>query len=81
MTLEKLLKFIYFFEYFFSFHTVTLCPIQKKLIKVELLTEAERIGLNSYHKRVFDTLKPLLDSSDSLTLDWLKRETDELLRT
>lgn len=58
-----------------TFHTITLCPIHLKLIKVELLTEVERTGLNAYHKRVFDTLSPLLDPNDKLTLDWLKNET------
>ena len=58
-----------------TFHTITLCPIHTKLIKVELLTEVERNGLNAYHKRVYDTLSPLLDSNDKLTLDWLKKET------
>lgn len=58
-----------------TFHTVTLCPIHTKLIKVELLTASERSGLNAYHKRVYDTLSPLLDPSDTLTLNWLRKET------
>lgn len=61
-----------------AFHTVTLCPIHTKLIKVELLSEAERNGLNAYHKRVFDTLAPLLveDTEDEKrALAWLTKET------
>lgn len=61
-----------------SFHTVTLCPIHTKLIKVEQLTTEERTGLNSYHKRVWDTLSPLLDPTDKLTLDWLRKETNPI---
>jgi Xaa-Pro aminopeptidase len=64
-----------------TFHTITLCPIHTKLIKVELLTEEERRGLNAYHKRVYDTLAPLLDpnnADDSLALKWLKKETNPI---
>lgn len=61
-----------------TFHTVTICPIQTKLIKVELLTDEERRGLNAYHKRVFDTLAPLVSPSDSITLNWLKKETNPI---
>lgn len=61
-----------------KFHTITLCPIQTKLIKVELLTEVERNGLNAYHKRVRDTLEPLLDPTDTLTIEWLKKETNAI---
>jgi Xaa-Pro aminopeptidase len=61
-----------------TFHTVTLCPIHTKLIKVDLLTEAERIQLNNYHKRVNETLLPLLDADDKLTRDWLIKETQPI---
>jgi Xaa-Pro aminopeptidase len=59
-----------------TFHTVTMCPIQTKLIDVDLLTMKEREGLNGYHARVLKTLSPYLqDAGDHLTLDWLKKET------
>jgi Xaa-Pro aminopeptidase len=61
-----------------TFHTVTLCPIQTKLLKLDLLTEEERKGLNAYHKRVYETLAPLLSPQDSLTLNWLKKETNPI---
>lgn len=61
-----------------TFHTVTLCPIHTKLIKVDLLTEAERKQLNTYHKRVYETLLPLLDETDLLTRNWLKKETEAI---
>lgn len=61
-----------------TFHTVTLCPIHTKLIKVDLLTEAERNQLNNYHKRVNETLMPLLDADDKLTRDWLLKETQPI---
>jgi Xaa-Pro aminopeptidase len=61
-----------------SFHTVTLCPIHTKLIKVELLSDAERKQLNEYHMRVRTTLMPLLDANDELTRTWLMKETEPI---
>ena len=65
-----------------TFHTITLCPIQTKLIDVKLLDEKERNYLNSYHKRVYETLAPLIAQSDSLdkeyTLSWLTKETQPI---
>lgn len=61
-----------------TFFTVTLCPIHTKMIKVESLTEVERTGLNAYHKRVWDMLSPLLDPTDELTLNWLRKETNPI---
>lgn len=62
-----------------TFHTVTLCPIHTKLIKVELLTEKERKGLNDYHQRVYAELSPFLQGADDkLALDWLKKETEAI---
>lgn len=58
-----------------TFHTITLCPIHTKLIKVEMLSEKERTGLNAYHKRVYDILYPLLDANDTLTRSWLTEKT------
>lgn len=58
------------------FHTVTLCPIQTKLVDVALLTVAERDYLNGYHGRVWAELSPLLESAgDTATLEWLRKET------
>lgn len=64
-----------------TFHTVTLCPIHTKLIKRDLLTEEEINGLNAYHKRVFDTISPLLNKSDpddDIALKWLENETEAI---
>lgn len=62
-----------------TFHTITLCPIHRKLVKVELLTEDERTRYNAYHMRVRDTLLPLLDASDSFTRTWLIKETEPIV--
>uniref|UniRef100_A0A182PNQ4 Xaa-Pro aminopeptidase n=1 Tax=Anopheles epiroticus TaxID=199890 RepID=A0A182PNQ4_9DIPT len=59
-----------------TFRTITMCPIQTRLIDVSLLTEKERNHLNEYHKTVLDTLGPLLrEANDLETLAWLERET------
>lgn len=41
-----------------AFKTLTLAPIDRNLIDVELLTTAERAWLNAYHRRVEATLAP-----------------------
>ncbi|XP_055619486.1 xaa-Pro aminopeptidase ApepP isoform X2 [Toxorhynchites rutilus septentrionalis] len=62
-----------------SFSTVTMCPIQTKLVDVKLLTEKERTSLNNYHKTVRETLAPLLrEANDANTLTWLERETQPI---
>jgi Xaa-Pro aminopeptidase len=44
-----------------GFETLTLCPIDRRLIKVGLLTEAEKRWLNAYHARVLKIIGPLVD--------------------
>uniref|UniRef100_A0A182XPM7 Xaa-Pro aminopeptidase n=1 Tax=Anopheles quadriannulatus TaxID=34691 RepID=A0A182XPM7_ANOQN len=59
-----------------TFRTITMCPIQTRLIDVTLLTAKERDHLNAYHQTVLDTLGPLLREANDLdTLAWLERET------
>jgi Xaa-Pro aminopeptidase len=40
------------------FETLTLVPIDLRLVEPELLTKDERLWLNGYHQRVFDTIAP-----------------------
>ena len=54
---------------FLRLETLTLCPIDTQLIDARLLTDAERKWLNSYHRRVRQTLSPLLQPADRR---WLK---------
>lgn len=54
---------------FLSFETVTLCPIDRRLIRTDLLTAVERDWLNAYHARVRDTLSPHLDADHQ---QWLQ---------
>jgi Xaa-Pro aminopeptidase len=55
-----------------SFETITLAPIERRLIDGSLLDETERNSLNTYHARVRDTLAPKLDSRDRR---WLESAT------
>lgn len=56
-----------------SFETITLAPIDRKLIDAALLTSDERDWLNGYHARVRETLAPLVDEA---TQQWLAEATE-----
>lgn len=57
---------------FHTFETLTLCPVDLRLVKKELLTEKEIKWLNNYHKRVYEFLYLLLDKPE---VEWLKKAT------
>jgi len=57
---------------FMGFETITLAPIDIDLIAPSMLTEAERAWLNAYHRRVYETLSPLVDDE---TRHWLSSVT------
>ena len=59
-------------EGFLEFETLTLAPIDTRLIEPKLLTGEERGWLNAYHKRVFAEIGPLLSGADRA---WLKKAT------
>jgi len=44
-----------------AFETLTLAPIDRRLIAREMLTLEETAWLDAYHARVLDALSPLLD--------------------
>ena len=52
-----------------SFETLTLAPIDRRLIDTEILTRAERDWVDAYHARVQKALSPHLDKA---TKSWLK---------
>lgn len=56
------------FGRFLSFDTLTLCPVDRKLINRQLLTEEELNWLNTYHARVYAELGSGLDNE---VLQWL----------
>jgi len=55
-----------------AFETITLAPISLDLVASSLLTDAERHWLNAYHKRVRETLTPLVSKP---VAEWLTHET------
>jgi Xaa-Pro aminopeptidase len=58
-----------------GFETLTLAPIDRRLIDASLLTDAERGWLNAYHARVRGALAPKLPGDD---LAWLEAATRPL---
>jgi len=63
------------FGKFLKFETLTLCPIDTKPIKVDMLLEEEKEWLNSYHKMVYERISPFL-KGESKT--WLKEKTKKI---
>lgn len=63
------------FGRFLGFETLTLCPIDRKLIASELLNKDELEWLNAYHQLVFDELSSLLDTPQS---EFLKKQTEKI---
>ena len=60
-----------------AFETLTLAPIDRRLVKVELLIPEEIRWLDDYHARVARTLAPLLDAE---TRTWLESATRPMKR-
>ena len=60
---------------FYTFETLTLCPIDLRLIKKEMLTPEETSWLNSYHQKVRERLTPFLEPKEAA---WLKKATRPL---
>ena len=58
-----------------AFETLTLVPIDKTLINVNLLSKIERKWVNSYHARVYKTIAPLIPSD---TRKWLKARCSKI---
>ena len=58
-----------------AFETLTLAPIDRRLIDVRMLTSKERAWLDSYHERVNELLGPLVDPP---TRKWLEKATRSL---
>ncbi|MCC8153216.1 MAG: aminopeptidase P family protein [Tannerellaceae bacterium] len=63
------------FGKFYSFETLTLCPIDTSLILVNMLSAREQAWLNKYHQKVYDKLSPFLNEEEQ---KWLKEKTKEI---
>ena len=61
------------FGEFLQFEPLTLCPIDTKPIRRELMTTDEIEWLNNYHQHVYEELSPLLE--DEADKKWLKEAT------
>jgi Xaa-Pro aminopeptidase len=58
-----------------SFETLTLAPIDRRLLAAEMMTAEEIAWLDAYHARVRGTLSPLVDNE---TRGWLEKATEPL---
>jgi Xaa-Pro aminopeptidase len=58
-----------------AFETLTLAPIDRRLIEMRMLTTKERVWLDSYHARVHEVIGPLVDKP---TRTWLTAATRSL---
>ena len=57
----------------FCFETLTLAPITKSLINLDIMTKKEIDWINSYHKKVYKKLSPYLNKKEK---SWLKIATE-----
>lgn len=53
----------------YGFETITMCPIDTRLIEKSLMSKEEVSWLDDYHRTVFRTLSPHLEKADR---NWLK---------
>ncbi|MCI4678617.1 aminopeptidase P family protein [Rhodoblastus acidophilus] len=58
-----------------GFETLTLVPIDLRLVEPKLLTNEEKAWLNAYHARVRAALSPFLDPAERA---WLKKATKRI---
>lgn len=64
------------FGNYLKFETITLCPICKKGIIKELLSEEEINWLNDYHQHVYEKLSPDLNKEEQ---EWLKEACSKIV--
>lgn len=65
------------FGQFLQFETVTLFPIDKELMDVDLMSDAEIDWINVYHQRVYEAISPKLDENER---EWLSQKCSKLKR-
>jgi Xaa-Pro aminopeptidase len=59
------------FDTFYGFETLTLFPIDTQMIAFDQLTKEEVTWLNNYHKKVYKTVSPALNTKEK---KWLKEK-------
>lgn len=62
---------------YLGFETITMVPIQRKMIDVTLLSDEELQWLNQFHA---DCRAKLKDRLEGRARDWLMRETEPIQR-
>ncbi|GAB4405383.1 MAG: aminopeptidase P family protein [Bacteroidia bacterium] len=60
---------------FYAFETLSLCPIDLRLVQRDLLSPDERAWLNQYHAQVYARLAPQLSSGERA---WLSTQTQPI---
>ncbi|MGI9366751.1 MAG: aminopeptidase P family protein [Rhizobiaceae bacterium] len=60
-----------------GFETITLAPLDRRLIDPHLLTDAELHWLNAYHGRVLRDIEPMVNQEAA---DWLRWATEPLVK-
>jgi len=64
---------------FLKFAKLTMIPIQKNLIDIDLMTSAELDWLDAYHQEVLEKVVPLLEEG-SPAMDWLVKSCKKIQR-
>jgi Xaa-Pro aminopeptidase len=64
---------------FLKFRKLTMIPMQKNMIDIDMMTKTELDWLDAYHEQVLETISPLLEA-DSLAMSWLKRSCEKIDR-
>lgn len=63
------------FGKFYKFETLTLCPFERSLFDLGIMTNEEIAWVNAYHAQVRQALQPLLEGEP---LQWLIKNTEPL---
>ena len=58
---------------FLQFETLTMVPIDRSAIDVDILTKDERKAINDYHQEVYEKIHPYLNTEER---EWLQKETE-----
>lgn len=64
---------------FLKFAKLTMIPIQKNLINLDIMTDAELDWLDEYHAEVLEKVAPLLEEG-SPAMTWLRKSCEKIER-
>lgn len=64
------------FGKFYAFETITLCPFDRKLFDLSIMSADEIEWVNNYHRTVYDRLAPLMTEEERI---WLAAATAPLV--